>query len=607
MPPLMFLRLFLAFFLMIELRPTLAEELLDPKDAFVAQVRALHAQTLEAQFTIAQGYYLYRDRFRFVVEGVAAGTPIFPKGREKVDENFGRVEVYEGQVRIQLPIERRASGPLTVPLKLTWQGCADGRLCYPPQHQVFRVDLPAPENAPAVAAAPPQAWPEAASDTEDSRLLRALHQNGFWANVALFFVAGLGLALTPCVFPMIPILSGIIAGQGHHASRPRALALSLMYVLGMALTYALAGVTAGLTGTLVSGLMQNAWVISAFAFIFVILAFSMFGFYQLQLPSSLQSKLSEEAGHFANGRGPGVFIMGSLSALIVGPCVAAPLAGALLYIGQTGDAVLGGSALFALALGMGAPLMAVGLSAGTLLPRAGPWMQGVNRAFGVVLLGVALWLVSPLLPPGLVLAGWAVLFIIPAMFLHALDPLPQTAKPAQRLMKGVGILLLLTGAALLAGALSGSRNLWQPLASLYGKPETAPAALPFERIASLPELEARLQRGGRPTMLIFTADWCGDCKRMERDTYADPGVRSQLAGLALLKVDLTHHGEAEAALMNRFGIFGPPAILLFDASCREAVRLNEFQDAAALSGALMRLRTGNPYNGGGTFFRKESP
>lgn len=580
-------RLLLAACLFIFLTSARADDFLEAHVAFVPSVQAIDAQTVQIDFAIAKGYYLYRDKFKFAANaGIVLGTPVLPKGKEKDDENFGKVEVYYDRVSIRLPVERTSSGPLNLSLKITSQGCADGGLCYPPLHQPVSLELPSPAVAAPVASPAPQAFPAESKTDESSQIFRALQKNGFWTNIALFFVAGLGLALTPCVFPMIPILSGIIAGQGHQASHARALALSIMYVLGMAVTYAIAGIIAGLSGTLVSGLMQNAWVLSAFACIFVLLAFSMFGFYSLQLPSALQSKLSEEAGHFANGRGPGVFIMGSLSALIVGPCVAAPLAGALLYIGKTGNAVLGGSALFALALGMGAPLVAVGLSAGTLLPRAGSWMQTVNRFFGIVLLGVALWLVSPLLPAGLVMAGWAALLVIPAIFLHALDPLPPTAKAGQRFMKGVGLLLLLTGAAMLAGALAGGRNPLQPLAGFYGKTEAPVNALPFERIASLTALETRLQKGGKPAMLVFTADWCSDCKRMERETYADPAVRVKLEGMALLKADITANSDADLALMKHFGIFGPPAILFFNTEGKEISRLTGYKDAAALNTAL---------------------
>jgi thiol:disulfide interchange protein DsbD len=391
---------------------------------------------------------------------------------------------------------------------------------------------------------------------------------------------------------MIPILSGIIAGQGHKASHARGFALSLTYVLGMALTYAAAGVAAGLSGTLLSAALQNAWVLGAFALVFVVLSFSMFGFYELQLPTSLQSKLSEESGHLQGGRGVGVFLMGALSALIVGPCVAAPLAGALLYIGQTGDAVLGGTALFVMALGMGAPLIAVGTAGGSLLPKTGPWMEGVKKGFGVLLLATALWLVSPVLPEVAVMLGWAALFIIPAIFLHALDPLPPQAKGWQRFWKGIGIVMLLTGAALLIGALAGGRDPLQPLAGLRG---TAMAAetrkLPFEPVRSVSELEARVAAAGRPVMLDFYADWCVSCKEMEKFTFSDPAVQEKLAGFTLLKADVTANSEDDKALLARFQLFGPPGIIFLAADGRQidGVRVVGFQNAQTFLRSLQRV------------------
>jgi thiol:disulfide interchange protein DsbD len=405
-------------------------------------------------------------------------------------------------------------------------------------------------------------------------------------------LAGLGLSLTPCVFPMIPILSGIIAGQGHKVTRGRGFALSLAYVLGMAVTYAAAGVAAGLTGTLLSVALQSPWVLAAFALVFVILSFSMFGFYELQLPTSLQSKLSDEAGHLQGGRGLGVFLMGALSALIVGPCVAAPLAGALLYIGQTGDAVFGGAALFVMALGMGVPLIIVGLSAGTLLPKTGPWMEAVKKSFGVLLLATAVWLVSPVIPAVVQMLLWAVLLIIPAIYLHALDPLPPHAKGWNRFWKGVGIVMLLTGAALLIGALSGSRDPLQPLSGLRGQAVAAEVKkLPFEPVRTLAELDAKVKAAGQPVMLDFYADWCVSCKEMERFTFSDPAVQAKLAGFKLLKADVTANSDDDKALLARFGLFGPPGILFFDAAGKEvkAVKVVGFQDAATFMQSLSRI------------------
>ena len=554
-----------------------ADEFLDPAVAFKPSARALDAQTIEVAFAIAKGYYLYRDKFRFAVdgEGVTLGAPVFPKGKEKDDENFGKVEVFYNRVAIRLPVERNASGALPLTLKVTSQGCADAGVCYPPQTQTVAVTLPDPATTPA-------APPVAVDADESGKIAGILRDAGFWANLAFFFAAGLGLALTPCVLPMIPILSGIIAGQGHKASHARGFALSLAYVLGMAVTYAAAGVAAGLTGTLLSAALQNAWVLGAFALVFVVLSFSMFGFYELQLPTALQSKLSEESGHLQGGRGIGVFAMGALSALIVGPCVAAPLAGALLYIGQTGDAVLGGTALFVMALGMGAPLIAVGTAGGSLLPKTGPWMEGVKKGFGVLLLATAVWLLTPVVPPVVPMLAWAALLIVPAIYLHAVDPLPPHARGWQRFWKGVGIVMLLTGAALLIGALAGSRDPLQPLAGLRGQALAAqPRKPPFEPVRSLAELDARLAAVDRPVMLDFYADWCVSCKEMEKFTFADPAVRDRLAGFTLLKADVTANTAEDKALLARFGLFGPPGIVFFTPDGHEVpgLRVVGFQDA----------------------------
>jgi thiol:disulfide interchange protein DsbD len=566
-----------------------AEEFLDPAVAFKPSVKALDGQTLEISYEIAKGYYLYRDKFRFRVDGetVTLGTPTFPKGKEHDDENFGKVEVYYKSVAIRVPVERMSSGPLPLKLNVTSQGCADAGVCYPPQTQPLSVELPDPASAPTAAAAP-------ADGDESGRIAATLKNAGFWTSLAFFFIAGLGLSLTPCVFPMIPILSGIIAGQGHKNSHARGFALSMAYVLGMAVTYAAAGVAAGLSGTLLSAALQNPWVLGSFALVFVILSFSMFGFYELQLPTALQSKLSEESGHLQGGRGIGVFLMGALSALIVGPCVAAPLAGALLYIGQTGDAVFGGAALFVMALGMGAPLIAVGVAGGSLLPKTGPWMEGVKKAFGVLLLATAVWLVAPVVPPVASMLAWAALLIIPAIYLHALDPLPPHAKGWHRFWKGIGIVMLLTGAALLIGALAGGRDPLQPLAGLRGQAVAAEEKrLPFERVTSVADLEARIRTAGKPVMLDFYADWCVSCKEMERFTFADPAVQAKLAGFMLLQADVTANSDDDKALLAKFKLFGPPGIIFYDAKGQEnkAVRIVGFQDPAQFMKTLQQTAT----------------
>ena len=566
-----------------------AQEFLDPLVAFKPSARALDGETVEIRYEIAKDYYLYGDKFRVhpVDDGIVLGPLQVPKGKEKNDENFGLVEVFYKEAVFRVPVERNSSGELPLRLDVISQGCAEAGVCYPPQTQTVAVVLPDPASTPRAA---PMAS-TAASGDESGLIAQTLKDAGFWTILGIFFLAGLGLSLTPCVFPMIPILSGIIAGQGHQATRGRALALSLAYVLGMAVTYAAVGVAAGLTGTLLTAALQNVWVLSTFALVFVILSLSMFGFYELQLPTALQSKLSEESGHLQGGRGISVFLMGALSALIVGPCVAAPLAGALLYIGQTGDALLGGMALFVMALGMGAPLIAVGVAGGSLLPKTGPWMEGVKKTFGVLLLATALWLVSPVIPAAVAMVGWALLFIVPAIYLHALDPLPPHAKNWQKFWKGIGIVLLLTGAALLVGALAGSRDPLQPLAGLRGDAIAAEAQkLPFEPVRSVAELDARLAAADRPVMLDFYADWCVSCKEMEKFTFTDPAVRAKMSGFILLKADVTGNTDDDKALLARFGLYGPPGIIFFTPKGEEVqgVRVVGFQNAEKFLASLQR-------------------
>jgi len=598
----MLMRWILAMLLLLSCAARAGEpELLEPEKAFRFSARLLDANQIEVRYEIAPGYYMYRNKFHFSAEpaDIALDASNLPPGKIKKDEFFGEVQIYRGDMRFVLPLTIAGESVPRFTLKAVSQGCADLGVCYPPLEQKAEITRVAFSSAPAdtgispflrpaPGAQAPAAAPRGKLQSEDT-LIAELFKGGFWALVLSFFGFGLLLALTPCVFPMIPILSSILVPHGEHLTHTRGFALSLIYVLGMAITYALAGVAAGLLGTLLSSALQNPWVLSGFAMVFVLLALSMFGFYELQLPSALQSRLAVTTNKLHGGHFASVFVMGVLSALIVGPCVAAPLAGALLYISQSGNGVLGGSALFAMALGTGVPLLVVGASAGALLPKAGPWMETVKRFFGVVLLGVAIYLVSPLLPAVVYMLALAALLIIFAIYLHALDPLPHGAPGYRKLFKGVGVISLLAGVALLIGVFSGSRDVLQPLAGLRGA--AAPAAQPplFQRVSNLAQLEAAIRTAaGKPVLLDFYADWCVTCKEMEAFTFTDAGVRKRLDEMLKLQVDVTENLDEHKALLKRFGLFGPPGIVFFDRPGNEikGLRVIGFQPADQFAATL---------------------
>jgi thioredoxin:protein disulfide reductase len=522
-----------------------ADELLEPEKAFRFSARALDG-AIEVKFAIADGYYMYRDKFRFSAEGnpsVQLGTPQMPRGAIHKDEFFGQTETYRRQVAIVIP----AQGEGRFELKVVSQGCADVGVCYVPMESQATLRVVAGTLVPSNSE---PRWSIFASDMDIAQL--------FEGNAALviasFFGFGLLLSFTPCVLPMIPILGGIIAGEGERLDKSRALMLSGTYVLSMALTYALAGVAAAYIGSLLAAYLQNVWVLGAFAAVFVLLALSMFGLYELRLPDALQQRLHTTHGRLKGGRLTPVAVMGVLSAVIVSPCVSAPLAGALLEISRSGDMVLGGSALFAMALGMGVPLMLVGLSEGALLPRAGAWMVGVKKFFGFMLLAVAIWILSPVLPPLASMLAWSLLAFGVASLL--------------RRSWVAAALPLVVGIAILVGALAGSRDPLRPLAVFTaGTPHSTPVA--WTRVASLADLQTQLKAPGKLVMLDFYADWCVSCKEMESFTFSDPKVRAQLNQMLLLQVDVTANNEHDKALLKRFSLFGPPGIVFFDADGRE--------------------------------------
>ncbi len=553
------------------------EEFLPVEKAFTVEVRSADAQTLVARLTPAESYYLYRDKIHFAIasgEKVAIESVQLPRGETKQDPNFGKTEVFHVPVQAVIRLRRDGQDQTSLVLNVGFQGCSEKGLCYPPATRQIPITLasissPRSPNQSSVPAAPAPAG-AMQQPSEDRQIAGLLRTGNFWLIMASFLGFGLLLSFTPCVLPMIPILSGMIAGQGTKVTRLRGFTLSATYVLGMAITYAIAGVLAGLSGTLLSAALQNPWVLGAFAGVFVLLALSMFGFYELQLPAAWQTGATDTSNRLTGGTLVGVFVMGALSAVIVGPCVAAPLAGALLYVSQTRDVYLGGSALFMMALGMGLPLLVIGASAGALLPKAGAWMQVVKSFFGVLLLGAAIWMISPLIPIVAQMLCWAVLMILSGIYLHAIDPLPVGASGFRKLWKGIGVIVLLMGIALLVGGLSGGHDVLQPLSGLRIRAgEDKSEQTSFIRVASVTELDRVLATANRPVMLDFYADWCLACKEMERLTFRNEIVKTSLATMLLLQADVTGNSADDAALLKRFGLFGPPGIVFFDRQGKE--------------------------------------
>jgi thiol:disulfide interchange protein DsbD len=560
------------------------DDILSPDEAFQVSASSGDGARLQVQWTIAEGTYLYQDELalELVGDGVELGAftlpePDIKKDSIKPDGSFGDVPVYHDLIDLDVPLVRTNTAATTVELTAKFQGCADRGICYPPQQQVFTLELPAGSGATTVAASTSGGTPVGSApgapviQSEQDQIAGLLAGGDYPLIIASFFGIGLLLAFTPCVFPMIPILSGIIAGHGRHITTTKAFTLSLIYVLAMAITYTIAGILVGMFSVnLSTTLQQPAWLI-AFALIFIALAMSMFGFYELQLPSALQSRLTELSNRQKGGSYTGVAIMGLLSALIVGPCLAPPLAGALIFISQTGDAVLGGAALFAMGIGMGVPLLLIGASAGKILPRAGAWMDAVKAVFGVLMLGIALTmferLVPTYIPDMIIMLAWGLLLIGAGIYMGALEPLREGVGGWHKLWKGLGLAAVIYGTTFLLGAALGSKDTIQPLRGVFAAgASTGVEHAAFKRIKTIDDLDEELaaaRAARQPVMLDFYADWCTYCKQMERQTFTDPKVAGLMSEMTLLQADVTRQDDADKALQDHIGIPAPPAMIFW--------------------------------------------
>jgi thiol:disulfide interchange protein DsbD len=594
--------------------PARADDFLDPDQAFKVDVQLTGDREFQLNFTIAPGYYMYRDQFKLEPAGATLGDIAWPTPKRKFDETFQKeVETYRDRLSIKVPVTALQAAPLK--LVLTGQGCADKGLCYPPMKSELTLGLKgfggdggvkigaAPDalsgfgvsnavaSTPAAAATgnAEGAVAGAAASRSSSPLDEVLASGRLWLVIGAFFAAGVLLSLTPCVLPMLPILSSIIVGQGGTPSRARGFFLAFSYSLGMALLYTALGVAAGLAGGGLAAYLQKPWVLTLFALLLIGFSLSMFGVYEIQLPSRFTGGVSDATQRLPAGKFFGVFVMGALSALIVSPCVAAPLAGALLYISQTGNVVVGGLALFALAWGMSVPLLLLGLSAGTLLPRAGPWMETVKYFFGLLLLSVALWIVQPVLPAVVAQLLWGALLIALAALLGLFQRV-EANTPRVWLRKSAAVAAMVFGVSQFIGVAAGGTDTLKPLAGVVGAGKGAaaaavsagePVAVNFRKVKSVAELDEALRTAGKPVMLDFYADWCVSCKEMERFTFTDARVQAKLAGALLLKADVTANNAEDRELLKRFKLFGPPGTIFFDPKGEElaGARVIGFQDA----------------------------
>jgi thiol:disulfide interchange protein DsbD len=557
-----------------------------PDEAFMPSAKTVNGNSVDATLKLGDKIYVYKDLFGFEIKGK---SPLKIKSVNIANEAVGHdgEMVYTGDVKAAIEFTKNASAkeqePITLVMK--YQGCSEAGLCYEPSTKEFEFTIdtaalasnesgakaiePAAETASAVKTQEGSAFGESETD----KLVDTLKGGSIWSILGIFFGIGVVLSLTPCIFPMIPILSSIIVSQGEGISAKRGFLLSLVYVLAMAVAYSLAGVLAGKFGENLQVLLQNEWAIIGFALVFVALAFSMFGFYEIGLPSSWQSKLSSVSDSASNKGGfIGVAVMGFLSALIVGPCVAPGLAGALIYIGQTGNALLGGTALFVMSIGMGLPLLLIGVGAGKFMPRPGGWMDTLTKVFGAVMLAIAIWMLSRIVPDSVNMVLWALFFMISGIYMGAFEALEAAKRSWNALFKALGIVFVIYGVLLFVGVLSGSSSLLTPLDQFAkGNTIVAEGVVPvengkvsFQVIHSSEELDMILEANKDKTvMLDFSAEWCSSCKEMAHITFADEKVKEKMQSFVLVQADVTANSEKEKALTKRFGLFGPPGILFF--------------------------------------------
>ncbi len=524
-----------------------SQDFLPVDQAFRLDLVEADKDNLRLRFVNADGYYLYKHRFAFTSDhpDVSIGTPKWPAAEPKTDEFFGDVEVFYGITDLLLPIDNPRDIPFT--LQVSYQGCADLGLCYPPEIRNIQIG-----NTPATAA-------QQQVGTVD------------WGSLALFFLAGLGLTFTPCVLPMLPILSGVVL-RGQFGGL-RGLSLSLAYVVPMAACFALLGALMGVfgAGLNLQARLQSPWVLVPFAIFFMVFALAMFGAFEMRMPRFIAERLDHLASRVRGGSLLGAATLGVLSSLLVSPCVTAPLVGALLYISATGDALGGGLKLFFLGLGMGAPLVLFATGGGALLPKSGTWMLGVRKAFGVMLLAVSVWLLERVLPAPVTLALWGLLAVGTALWLGALEFIPKSGK--QRLAQLLGVALLVYGVSAWLGALQGQSDPLRPLGRLDAQvlPSTG-ANAGWQTLDTPAALDAALlsaKDAGQPLLLDWYADWCISCKVIEREVLQAPAVREQLSGYRLVRLDMTRSDAEQRALLDRYQLFGPPALQLFAPSGEE--------------------------------------